>query len=164
MILINCAGYSVESPFLLLEDDQIERMIELNFKSPLYLIKAVLRPMLKQKSGNIISISSASTHGWGRGITVYASAKAALERLTKTIAQEVGKKNIRINVVCPGVIDTTMSKQLRSVAGDILMHSTSLKRYGRPNEISKAVLFLASDVMSSFITGHILKVDGGFNL
>ncbi|HFB99401.1 MAG TPA: SDR family oxidoreductase [Phaeodactylibacter sp.] len=154
----------MEAPLLLLEDEMIEQMIDVNFRSPLYLSKAVLKHMIRKKSGNIVNISSASTHAWGRGIVVYASAKAALERLTQTLAQEVGKKNIRINAVCPGVVDTKMSSNLRSVAGDIITMETALKRYGHPKEISKAVLFLASEETASFITGVVLNVDGGFNL
>ena len=163
-VLVNCAGFALEAPFLMLDEETIEKTIDINFRSPLYLSKAVLRYMIKQKSGNIVNVSSVSTHAWGRGITVYASAKAALERFTKTLAQEVGKKKVRINVVCPGVIDTDMSTNLRSVAGDIILTSTALKKYGQPAEVSKSVLFLASEETASFITGHVLHVDGGFNL
>lgn len=163
-VLINCAGFAHERPFMLLTDDEMDDMIDLNFKSPLWLTRAVLRPMIKQKAGNIINISSLSTHAYGRGITVYAAAKAALERFTQTLAQEVGKKNIRVNVVCPGVIHTEMSNNIRSILGDVILLSTSLKKYGLPHEVSKACLYLASDEMSSFVNGQVLKVDGGFNL
>ena len=163
-VLINCAGFAHERPFMMLTDDEMDDMIDLNFKSPLWLTKAVLRPMIKQKSGNIINISSLSTHAFGRGITVYAAAKAALERFTQTLAQEVGKKNIRVNVVCPGVIDTEMSNNIRSILSEVILQSTSLQKYGLPHEVSKSCLFLASDEMSSFVNGQILKVDGGFNL
>lgn len=163
-VLINCAGLAHERPFMLLSDEEVDDMIDLNLKSPLWLTRAVLKPMIKQKSGNIINISSLSTHAFGRGITVYAAAKAALERFTQTLAQEVGKKNIRVNVVCPGVIETDMSNNIRSILSDVILMSTSLQKYGLPHEVSKACLFLASDEMSSFVNGHVLKVDGGFNL
>ncbi len=163
-VLVNCAGYAMEAPFSLLEEEDIEQMIDVNYKAPLYLSKAVLRYMLRQKAGSIINITSVSTHAAGRGITVYASAKAGLERLTQVLALEFGKKNIRINAVCPGVIDTDMSKNLRSVAEKYILEGTALKRYGQSQEVSKAVLFLASEETASFITGQTINVDGGFYL
>ncbi len=163
-VLVNCAGFAVEAPFLMLDEEAIERMLDVNLRSPLYLSKAVLRYMMRKKSGNIINISSASTHVWGRGIAVYASAKAGLERLTQTLAQEVGKKKVRINAVCPGVIATEMSTNLRSVAEEIILTSTALQKYGIPQEVAKSVLFLASEETASFITGHVLNVDGGLGL
>lgn len=163
-VLVNCAGFANEKPFLMLQDDEIDHMLELNFTSALWLSRAVLRPMFKQRRGSIINISSLSTHAWGRGITVYAAAKAALERFSQTLAQEVGKKGIRVNVVCPGVIETDMSINVRSALSDIILQSTASNKYGKPKEVSKAVVFLASEETASFINGHILKVDGGFNL
>ncbi len=163
-ILINCAGYAQEAPFLMLEDEGIDKMLDINLKSPIYLSRAVLRYMMKQRAGSIINISSVSSRKGGRGISVYASAKAGLERFTKVLAQEVGRKNIRVNAVCPGVIDTEMSLPLRERIGGSIIENTALEKYGSPSDVAKAVLFLASEKMASFITGHVLNVDGGFSL
>ncbi len=163
-VLVNCAGYAKEAPLLMLEDDSIDKMFDVNLKSPLYLSRSVLRYMMKQREGSIINISSVSTRRGGRGIAVYAAAKAGLERFTKVLAQEVGRKNIRVNAICPGVIDTEMSLPLRDRMGEDILKNTALEKYGNPSDVAKAVLFLASEKMASFITGHVLNVDGGFSL
>ncbi len=160
-ILVNCAGYAIESPFALLNKNQIDDMIDLNLKSPIYLCQAVLRPMYKNKSGSIINISSISAIKKGRGINVYAAAKAGIETFTRTLSQEVGRKNIRVNCVRPGIIDTEMSQSVQKIAHDIIKTQTALGRPGIPSEISKAVLFLASNKTSSYMTGESLTIDGG---
>ncbi len=163
-ILVNCAGKSMEKPFLLHEDEDFNEMLDLNFTSLAVLTREVLRPMMKQRSGSIINISSLLSHRFGRGVTAYAAAKAGVDRLTESLASEMGKKGIRINSICPGVIETKMSNALTFNLGDQLMERTPLGRYGKPEDIAQACLFLASEKTASFITGQRFVVDGGISL
>lgn len=163
-ILVNCAGYAIEMPFLMLEEEEIATQIQINYTAPMLLMKEVLKPMFINKGGSIINISSATAHSFGRGVSVYGSAKAGLDRFTKIIAQEVGRKKIRVNSVCPGVIATQMSQDLINRGKDNIKEFTALKKYGSPEDVAKAVLFLASDETAKFITGHVLQVDGGIFL
>jgi len=163
-ILVNCAGYAVEMPFLMLDETQIETQIQINYTAPMLLMKEVLKPMFINKGGSIINISSATANTFGRGVSVYGSAKAGLDRFTKIIAQEVGRKNIRVNSVSPGIIETDMSKELIKRGKENINEFTALRKYGKPEDVAKAVLFLASDETAKFITGHVMKVDGGIFL
>ena len=163
-VLVNCAGYAVEMPFLMLDDNQIEDQLNINYKAPIFLMKEILKPMFLNKGGSIINISSATASRFGRGVSVYGSAKAGLDRFTQIIAQEVGKKGIRVNSVSPGVIETEMSQDLIKRGKENIKEFTAMRRYGQTKDVSKAVLFLASDEVSGFITGHVMKVDGGIFL
>jgi 3-oxoacyl-[acyl-carrier protein] reductase len=160
-ILINCAGNSNEIPFAWMTEKQIDEMIDINFKSPMLFSQAVLKPMFSQKEGCIINISTIGTQKKGRGIVVYAAAKAGLEVFTRTLAHEVGRKNIRVNCIRPGVIKTDMSAPLLDRTGNLVVDSTALHRLGKPEDISAAALFLASTKTASFITASQLDVDGG---
>ena len=139
-------------------------MININLKSPMLFSQAVLKPMFKQKSGCIINVTTVATHKAGRGIVAYASAKAGLDTFTRTLAQEVGRKNIRVNTIRPGIIKTEMSKQILENLGDYIVESTAINRIGNPADISAVALFLASEKTSSFINGTNINVDGGFSL
>lgn len=163
-VLINCAGSSLEVPFAMMEEKDIAQTIDINLKSPMFYAQAVLRPMFKQKSGAIINISTIATHKAGRGIVVYASAKSGIDSFTRTLAQEVGRKNIRVNCIRPGVIDTTMSQPLMARTGGKIVDMTALNRLGKPEDISAAALYLASEKLSAFVSGTCLNVDGGLNL
>lgn len=160
-VLINCAGLAHEYPFALLDKKQIDEMIDLNLKGPIYLSQAVLKYMYKQKEGSIVNISSVSSVKKGRGITVYAAAKSGLDSFTRTLALEVGRKNIRVNCVRPGVIETTMSGALLDRVGNMIKETTSLNRAGKVEEVSKIVLCLASNKVTSYMTGETINVDGG---
>jgi 3-oxoacyl-[acyl-carrier protein] reductase len=163
-VLVNCAGIAHEGPFLLMEDEQWEEVMQVNFTSAVWLTKAVLKPMFKARGGAIVNVSSVLGSRFGRGVVAYSAAKAGIERFTETVAQEVGRKGIRVNAVCPGVIQTKMSQRMQFFIGDKVMERTPLQRVGQPEEVTKAVLFLASEKMASFITGHKLYVDGGISL
>ena len=160
-ILVNCAGYADEMPFGILGKDDIDKMIDLNLKSPIYLTQAVLKPMFRQKDGCIINISSISSVKKGRGITVYAAAKAGLEAFSRTLSIEVGRKNIRVNSIRPGVITTTMSGPLLERASKLIENDTALSRPGNADEISAAVLFISSNKTASYMTGESISIDGG---
>ena len=160
-ILVNCAGFADEYPFAMLDVKNIDRMIDLNLKSPIYLSQAVLKTMYKQKEGCIINVSSVSTIKKGRGISVYAAAKAGLETFTRTLAIEVGRKNIRVNCIRPGVIETAMSGAVMVRAEVIIKTNTALGRVGKTSEISAAILFMSSNKTASYMTGETITVDGG---
>lgn len=160
-VLVNCAGSAIEIPFALLEKNQIDVMLDTNLTSPIYLCQAVLKPMFKQNKGSIINITSVSAVKKGRGVVVYAAAKAGLESFSRALSQEVGKKNIRVNCVRPGVIQTNMSEALLFRSTEKVKTNTALERFGLANEISKSVLFIASNETASYMTGECITVDGG---
>lgn len=160
-ILVNCAGFAHEYPFAMMNVEHVDQMLDVNLKSPIYLSQAVLRFMYKQKEGCIINVSSIASIKKGRGIAVYAAAKAGLESFTRTLAMEVGRKNIRVNSIRPGVISTTMSEPLLSRAGTNIIENTSLARVGLPKEITAAILFMSSNKTASFMTGETITIDGG---
>lgn len=163
-VLVNNAGHSTERPFLLLEEEEWDKEIDINLNNAARILRIVLKYMFIARKGSVINISSLLSQRFGRGVSAYAAAKAGLDRLTQALAQEVGPKGVRINSVCPGVIKTQMSKPLIDLMGTTIISQTPLRRFGRPEEIANAVLFLASETCSSFITGHLLRIDGGYGL
>lgn len=160
-VLVNCAGKTEEYPFALQSKKQIDSVIDLNLKTPMYLTQLFLKPMFAQKQGSIINISSLTATMKGRGVVPYAGSKGGLESFTRALSNEVGRKGVRVNCVRPGLIVTDMSEGIRSRAEEIIKSSNSMNRFGTAEEISKAVLFLASHEMSSYITGECITVDGG---
>jgi NAD(P)-dependent dehydrogenase (short-subunit alcohol dehydrogenase family) len=160
-VLVNCAGFANEVPFALLEKDQIDAMIALNLNSPIYLTQLVLKSMFKQKNGNIVNVSSVSAIKKGRGIVVYAAAKAGIESFTRALAAEVGRKNIRVNCIRPGIIKSQMSEPVIERIGSGIKTMTNLERVGNASEVSKMVLVLSSNEVSSYITGECITIDGG---
>lgn len=163
-VLVNNAGSAVELPFMMMETEEWSSVVEINFNSMANLTRKVCRQMLRQKTGNVINVSSVVGHSFGRGVSAYAAAKAAVDRLTEILAMELGRKGIRVNAVAPGAIETKMSQALMVRIGDKVIENTPLNRMGTPNEVAQAVLFLASEKTASFITGHILSVDGGVGI
>ncbi len=163
-ILVNCAGTAVEKPFLLSDFEEFDSQIQSNFLAPVKLTQLVLKTMLLKKKGCIINVSSIVGSRFGRGIVVYSSAKAAVDRFTQSLAMEVGRKGIRVNAVCPGMIETKMTNMLQKNMPPDLLKMSPLSRPGKPFEIARAVLFLASENMSSYITGTTLVVDGGLSI
>ena len=163
-VLVNNAGNLVERPFLITGDSDWEGLLDVHLKGNIVLTRAVAKQMLMANRGNVINITSVVGSAWGRGVSAYASIKSAINRLTQILAVELGKKGIRVNAVAPGLIDTSMSKVLQARAEDVLAERILLNRLGTPDDVARAVLFLASDVFSSYVTGHILTVDGGVSL
>jgi 3-oxoacyl-[acyl-carrier protein] reductase len=125
--------------------------------------RSVLPFMMSKRRGRIINISSVSGEKGGRGQTNYAASKGAINAMTRSLACEVAARNIRVNAVAPGVIDTEMSKTVRELAGDQITSRILLKRIGKPGDVAHAVWFLASRY-SDYTTGQILSVDGGFKM
>jgi NAD(P)-dependent dehydrogenase (short-subunit alcohol dehydrogenase family) len=163
-VLVNCAGTAIEKPFLLTEFEEIDSQTRSNFTAPIKLTHMVLKSMMTSRKGCVINVSSILGFRFGRGVAVYASAKAAIERFTQSIASEVGRYGIRVNAVCPGMIETKMTDSLqKNMPPDILKRSP-ISRAGKPEEVAKSVLFLASESMASYITGTTLVVDGGISI
>jgi 3-oxoacyl-[acyl-carrier protein] reductase len=163
-VLVNCAGVVEEIPFAITDEKHMDKMIDDNLKITMLVTQSVLKPMFSQKGGAIVNVSSVVAVKGGRGIVAYASAKGGIEAFSRALAYETGRKNIRINTVKPGAIETEMSKTLQNRASDYVLGHTVLGRFGKPEEVSKAVLFLSSDETASFITGSGITVDGGFLL
>lgn len=159
-ILVNNAGVSDESLFLMTSLDKMERLFDVNFFSPLYFTQIAAKLMVRKKSGCIIHIASVSGIQNEKGRIAYGSSKAALIFASKTMAMELGSYGIRVNTVCPGFIDTDLWKERPEELRDRIAAETPLQRQGTPEEVAKAVLFLASDA-ASYITGSNLVVDGG---
>jgi len=163
-ILVNNAGWTVEKPFLVITDEEWDRMISINLTSVARLSRLVMKVMLERKQGAIVNISSTVANSFGRGVSAYASAKAAVNRLTEVLALEMGKKGLRVNTVCPGVIDSPMSEWMIHRLDQHIRERTPLRRIGTVDEVAPAVLFLASEATASFITGQHIYVNGGVNI
>lgn len=159
-ILINNAGITSDQIFLRMKDDDWDNVIETNLTGTYNLTKAFIKNMVKNKNGRIINISSISGLMGNAGQVNYSSSKAALNGFTKSLAKEVGSRNITVNCVAPGFIDTDMTSFLDLDSKNEIIKTIPLGRFGNVSDISEIVMFLASD-NSSYITGQTISVDGG---
>ncbi len=159
-VLVNNAGITRDNLLLRMKDEEWTDIINTNLTSIFRMSKAVLRGMIKAKSGRIINISSVVGATGNAGQTNYAASKAGMVGFAKSMAKEVGSRNITINTVAPGFIDTDMTKALAEEQKNTLVSSIALGRLGDPKEIAHAVSFLASED-ASYITGETLHVNGG---
>lgn len=160
-VLVNNAGVVVEELLVTMSDDEMERMISVNVRGPVRLSRAVVRPMLRQKAGSIINVSSVLAAHPDRGHAVYAGTKGFLESFTRALAMELGSRGIRVNAVAPGIIETEMSAAMRALAGEGLASRVGLRRIGTAAEVAEVVAFLASSE-ASYVTGAVVGVDGAF--
>ncbi len=159
-VLINNAGITRDTLLMRMTEEQWDEVISTNLKSAFNLTKAVIRPMLKARSGSIINMSSVVGVSGNAGQANYAASKAGLIGFTKSIAQELGSRNIRCNAIAPGFIETEMTGSLDEKVVQEWRNSIPLKRGGTPEDVSNLTVFLASD-MSAYITGQTLNVCGG---
>ena len=159
-ILVNNAGITRDNLMLRMKDDEWADIIETNLTSVFRVSKACLRGMMKAQKGRIINIGSVVGSTGNPGQANYAAAKAGMVGFTKSLAREIGSRNVTVNTVAPGFIDTDMTRELPEEQREALQKEIALGRLGTPDEIAKAVLFLASDD-SSYITGETLHVNGG---
>jgi 3-oxoacyl-[acyl-carrier protein] reductase len=162
-VLVNNAGLTRDGLLARMSDDDWRTVIETNLSSVFYTCRAVTRPMMKKRSGSIVNISSiVGVHGnWGQ--TNYGASKAGIIGFTKSLARELGSRNIRANVVAPGYVKTALTEVLPDEATAAMVQQTPLGRVADPEEIAGAVRFLAS-ADASFITGDVLLVDGGLGM
>ena len=162
-ILVNNAGLTRDGLLARMSDDDWQTVIDTNLASVFYTCRAVTRPMMKKRAGAIVNISSiVGVHGnWGQ--TNYAASKAGIIGFTKSLARELGSRNIRANVVAPGYVKTQLTDVLPEGATGSMLENTPLGRLGDPEDVAGAVRFLCSDA-ASFITGEVLLVDGGLGM
>ncbi len=162
-VLVNNAGLTRDGVLARMSDDDWRTVIDTNLSSIFYTCRAVVRPMMKRRSGSIINVSSiVGVHG-NFGQTNYAASKAGIIGFTKSLARELGSRSIRANVVAPGYVRSQLTDVLPEEATQTMIASTPLGRIAEPAEIAGAVRFLASDD-ASFITGEVLLVDGGLGM
>jgi 3-oxoacyl-[acyl-carrier protein] reductase len=159
-ILVNNAGITRDGLLLTMSEGDWDSVIAVNLKSVFNFTKAIARPMIKQKSGAIINISSVVGLFGNAGQFNYAASKAGVIGATKSAAKELAARNIRVNAIAPGYIQTAMTDKLDEKAKDMLLALIPAKTLGQPEDVANAALFLASD-LASYITGEVLRVDGG---
>ena len=159
-VLINNAGITKDNLLMRMSEEDFDKVIEVNLKSVFNMVKACQSVFLKQKSGSIINISSIVGLKGNAGQSNYAASKAGIVGFSKSIALELGSRNIRSNVVAPGFIETEMTSELNEDVLNKWIEGIPLKRGGKPEDVANLCLFLSSD-LSSFITGQVINVDGG---
>ncbi|PQL90651.1 3-oxoacyl-[acyl-carrier-protein] reductase [Apibacter adventoris] len=159
-IVVNNAGITKDNLLLRMNKEDWEEILKINLNSVFNITKAVTKPMMKQKSGSIINMSSVVGIKGNAGQSNYAASKAGIIGFSKSVALELGSRNIRCNVVAPGFIETEMTQVLDQKTVQQWRDNIPLKRGGTPEDIANACLYLASD-LSSYVTGHVLNVNGG---
>src|SRR5690606_11870684 len=159
-VLINNAGITKDNLLMRISEEDFDKVIEVNLKSVFNMTKAVQRTMLKQRKGSIINMSSVVGVKGNAGQTNYAASKAGILGFTKSVALELGSRNIRCNAIAPGFIETEMTGKLDEATLQGWRDAIPLKRGGTPGDIANVCVFLASD-LSAYVTGQTLNVDGG---
>lgn len=162
-ILVNNAGVAIDQLLLRVKPEEAEKTWAINLNGALFCAKAALRPMMKQRHGRIINLSSVVAESGNPGQVVYATSKAGLIGMTKTLAREYAARGITVNAVAPGFIETDMTSELPEAAQKSILDQTPMGRIGKPEEIAAAVLYLASDE-AAYVTGQTLRVNGGMYL
>jgi 3-oxoacyl-[acyl-carrier protein] reductase len=159
-VLVNNAGITRDTLLMRMSDDDWDAVLTTNLKGAFLTSKAAIRPMLRQRSGRIVNITSVIGQVGNAGQANYAAAKAGLIGFTKSLAKEVGSRGITVNAIAPGFIDTRLTAALPDEMKTMLLERTPLNRLGTPEDVAGAVAFLVGPD-ASFITGHTLTVDGG---
>ena len=159
-VLINNAGITRDNLSIRMKDDEWQKVIDINLTSTFLLSKNSIKKMLKSKKGKIINITSVVGHTGNIGQANYTASKAGVVAMSKSLALEYGKKNINVNCISPGFITTDMTDKINDDYKEILKSRIPLDRFGSPNDIANAVIFLSSE-LSDYITGETLHVNGG---
>lgn len=162
-ILVNNAGITKDNLVIKMTEADFDAVIDTNLKGTFNTIKHMYRPFLKQKAGRIINLSSVSGVLGNAGQANYAASKAGVIGLTKSVARELASRNIMVNAVAPGFIDTDMTQAMTDTAKEATLAQIPLKRVGTPKDVAETVAFLASD-KAAYITGQIISVDGGMSM
>jgi 3-oxoacyl-[acyl-carrier protein] reductase len=159
-ILINNAGITRDQILLRMKEEDWDRVLSVNLKGTFHLTKAGLRPFLKQKAGKVVNIASVTGQMGNAGQANYAASKAGVIGFTKSIAREYASRNIQVNAVAPGFIETAMSQAIPQKERELLIQQIPMERLGTPEDVAEAVLFLSSPA-ADYITGQVLNVNGG---
>ncbi len=162
-VLVNNAGVTADGLALQMSDEDWHRVLRVNLDGAFFMARAVIRPMMLQKHGRIINMSSVSGRRPNRGQANYAASKGGIEGMTRALAVEYAGKKITVNAVAPGVIVTEMSERVREVAGKDIKKMIPARRFGTPEDVAGIVSFLAGPD-ASYITGQVIGVDGGVGL
>lgn len=159
-VLVNNAGITRDNLMLRMSEDDWDVVLQTNLKSVFNFCKAAYRPMMRQRRGRIVNVSSIVGVSGNAGQTNYAASKAGIIGFSKSLAKELGSRSVTVNVVAPGYVQTDMTDRLQESAREAIVQAVPLGRTAAPEEIAAAVLFLSSDA-ATYITGHVLQVDGG---
>ena len=159
-VLVNNAGITRDTLLMIMTEDQWDQVLEINLKGVFNLTRAVIKPMMKQRRGSIINMSSVVGISGNAGQSNYSASKAGIIGFTKSVARELGSRNIRCNAIAPGFILTEMTDKLKDEVKKEWIDKIPLKRGGTPDDVANTALFLASD-MSDYISGQVLQVCGG---
>jgi len=161
--LVNNAGVTRDNLLLRMKDAEWQQVLETNLTGVFLCTQAVLKPMIKQRSGRIVSITSVVGLAGNAGQANYAASKAGLVGFTKSVAREVASRGITANAIAPGFIETDMTHAMTDKAKEAVLAGIPLGRVGRPEDVASAALFLVSDA-AAYVTGQVLAVDGGFHM
>lgn len=159
-VLVNNAAVSVDALVVRLKDEDWDRQLAVNLTGPMALCRAAARPMMKQRAGSIVNLVSVVGESGNAGQSAYSAAKAGLVGFTKSLARELASRNVRVNAVSPGFIETDMTGRLSDEQRARILAQVPLGRLGRPEEVARAVAFLATDD-GAYVTGEVLRVNGG---
>lgn len=159
-VLVNDAGITRDGLFLNMSDENMADVIDVNLLGTMYVTKAFLRPMMRQRYGKIINLSSVVGIAGNAGQANYAASKAGVIGFTKTLAKEYGRKNITVNAVAPGFIETDMTNAMTEEARKAASEKIALRRFGKAEEVAELICFLASP-QADYITGQVIGIDGG---
>ncbi len=168
-VLVNSAGWDRLLPFIKTTPDMWDRVIAINFKGVVHTCHAILPHMVRRKQGAIVNLSSDTAHVGSFGEAIYAASKAAVIAFSKTLAREHARDSIRVNSLCPGLVDTPLIEEMKDDDEftrkilDSIVNYIPFKRLGRPEEIAAMAMFLASDA-ASYVTGQVFSVNGGLNM
>jgi 3-oxoacyl-[acyl-carrier protein] reductase len=162
-VLVNNAGVIRDDLFVRMEAEAWQSVLQTNLGGTYNFCKAVAYPMMRQRRGRIINISSVAAEHVNQGQTNYAASKGAINAFTRALAVELAPRNVTVNAIAPGFIETDMSEAVRNKAGDMIKKLIPMRRLGQPNDIARVAVFLASEE-SEYITGQVLTVDGGLSL
>ncbi|MCY3974836.1 MAG: 3-oxoacyl-[acyl-carrier-protein] reductase [Simkaniaceae bacterium] len=159
-VLVNCAGITRDGLLLRMEEEDWDCVIDINLKSVYSLCRALVKPMVRARSGKIINVASVVGLVGNPGQTNYAASKAGMVGFTRSLAKELGRRDIRVNCIAPGFFATPMTDSLSDEQREEILRRIPMGRFGDPEELARVALFLASD-LSGYITGQVLTVDGG---
>jgi 3-oxoacyl-[acyl-carrier protein] reductase len=162
-ILVNNAGIVHDDLFVRMEPEAWRSVLETNLGGTYNFCRAVAYPMMKQRRGRIVNISSVAAEYVNQGQTNYAASKGAINAFTRALAVELASRNVTVNAIAPGFIETDMSAAIRNKAGDLIKKVIPMRRIGQPEDVAKVAVFLASED-SAYLTGQVLIVDGGLSL